>query len=457
MIVVDAGNLLFKKALSGGDITNNTPALVIAHGLVRAYESMSYDAVAMSTNDLSAGLDFFHPQGNDSFPWVAANVYDKNNKLRFLPHIIKKAGNLTIGIIGLTGGTGKSVKDFVIGDWREALRREISLLKASCDMLVVLSSLNVPENNEIQRDFNLIDIVVTTNQKGTNVQPQVLQNSLLVQSGHQGKYLGKVDITRQAAGNWLIASSQSLADLKNRLSSIDWQLSQLGNQQKGISKFSSQKKVRLQSYRQTILDQIAVERGKELDPKATQLSKSFKSSFLPVRPMSSNKDITTIVQDIKNSMSAFNRYRRAGLQPDDPALRLALQKDEINGGTGCFSCHKKQTEFWQRTKHANAYTTLLRQGQSVNLQCLPCHVTGGKVSVASDDSQKLFLLALSTDRQTVGCEVCHGPGKDHLLTPDKVVPILRPPAEICTQCHTPDRDNNFDYQKKVAAIACPAN
>ena len=314
----------------------------------------------------------------------------------FLPHIIKKAGNLTIGIIGLTGGTGESVKDFIIGDWREALRREISLLKASCDMLVVLSSLNTPENNEIQRDFNQVDIIVTANRKGTNVQPQVLQNSLLVQSGDRGKYLGKIDVTGYAAGNWLNASSQSLANLKNRLSSIDWQLSQLGKQQEEISKFSSQKIVRLQSYRQTILDQIAVERGKELAPKGTQPTKSFKSSFLPVRPMSSSKDIAIIVQDIKNSINTFNRYRHAGLQPDDPTLRLALQKDEITGGTACVNCHKKQTEFWRSTRHANAYTTLSRQGQSFNLQCLPCHVTGGKVSASSDETRKLFLLSLST-------------------------------------------------------------
>jgi hypothetical protein len=449
VIVVDAGNLLFKKTLSDGDIADNTSSLIIAHGLVRAYHSMSYDAVAISANDLSAGLDFFRSQDNDAFPWIAANVYDKDHKQLFLPHIIKKVSNLTIGIIGLTGGTGESVKDFVIGDWREALQREITLLKTSCDMLIVLSSLNTHENNEIQRDFNLIDIIVTANQNGTNVQPQVSQNSLLVQSGNRGKYLGKVDITRYAAGNWIIASTQSLANLKNRLGSIDWQLSQLENQQRGISKFSSQKIVRLQSYRQTILDQITVEREKEL-------SKSFKSSFLPVRPMSSSQDITIIVQDIKNSINTFNRYRRAGLQPDDPALRLALQKDEINGWNGCVTCHKKQTEFWKSTRHANAYTTLSRQGQSFNLQCLPCHVTGGKVSVSSDESKQLFLLSLSPDRQTIGCEVCHGPGKHHLLTPDEVVPVRRPPAEVCTQCHTPDRDNNFNYQKKLAKIACPA-
>jgi hypothetical protein len=417
---------------------------------------MSYDAVAISSNDLSAGPEFFRQSTDDSFPWITANIYDKNDNLQFSPHIIKNSGSLTIGIIGLTGDAGNSVEDFVIGDWRKALRAEITLLEKSCDMLVVLSNLNVSENKEIQRDFNKIDIIVTADQKGTNIQPQVSQNSLLVQSGGRGKYLGKLDISWHGEGNWLVASSQSLAHRKNRLSSIDWQLSQLEKQQRGTSRDFSQKIARLQSSRQILSDEIA-QQGTELTEKETKSSKSFISSFLPVKPASSTDDVGTIVQNIKNSINTFNRYRRAGLQPDDPAVRLALQKDEISGITGCFHCHEKQTEFWKNTRHANAYATLSQQGQSFNLQCLPCHVTAGKVSASSVEAEMLFLLSLSTERQTIGCEVCHGPGNHHLLSPDKVTPVRLPPEEICTQCHTPDRDNNFNYQKKLAAITCPAN
>jgi hypothetical protein len=35
--------------------------------------------------------------------------------------------------------------------------------------------------------------------------------------------------------------------------------------------------------------------------------------------------------------------------------------------------------------------------------------------------------------------------------------VRLPPEKICTQCHTPERDNNFNYQKKLAMIACPAD
>lgn len=408
---------------------------------------MAYDAVAISSNDLSAGTEFFQGPNANSFPWVAANIYDKNDNLIFFPHIIKKTANLTIGIIGLTGGEN-NINDFFIGDWRKALQKEIASLEQSCDILVVLSNLNVPENEEIQRDFRQIDIIVTADRKGTNIHPKVSQTNLITQSGGRGKYLGKLDITWEGKGNWLAASFQPLADRKSRLNSIDWQLSELEKKQSGESRDFSQKIERLRSYRQKITDQIE---------KETNSSKRFKSFFLPVKPMSSRDDITSIVQEIKTSINTFNRYRRAGLHADDPAVRLALQKDQINGITGCSTCHEKQNDFWKNTRHANAYATLAQLGQSFNLQCLPCHVTAGQINDSSVESEKLYLLSLNNDRQTIGCEVCHGAGKNHLLSPGEVRPVRRPPEEICTQCHTPDQDNNFDYQTKLAAIACPSD
>ena len=415
---------------------------------------MSFDAVAISSNDLSAGPVFFQLSRDISFPWIAANLYDNKGNLIFSPHIIKKVTNLSIGIIGLTGGDGKELKDFVIGDWRKALKKEILSL-ASCDILIVLSNLNQLENEEIQRDFKQIDIIVAADEKGTSIQPQVLQHNLLIQSGHRGKYIGKLDISWFGHGDWLPSSFQQVVDPQSRILSIDRQLSLLEKQQIETKEDFSKKINRLRSYRQKIIAQMPAE-GAQLNEKEVNYPKRFKSFFLPVKPISSNDKISAIVLEIKNSIIAFNKYRRSELQPNDPAMLLALQNDGIVGTTGCTGCHGKQTDFWKNTRHSKAYATLSGIGQSLNLQCLPCHVTAGKINASSIESEKLYLLSFNNDRQTVGCEVCHGPGKQHLSFPEKIAPLRLPPADICKQCHTADQDNNFDYQKKLAAIACPA-
>jgi hypothetical protein len=453
LLVVDAGNLLFQTALRGAGEDDKTTALIIAHGIVRAYQGMAYDAVAISANDLSAGAAFFQQSADQSFPWVAANVSDQNGRAVVPAHSIKKIAGLTIGIIGLTGGTGNDVAGFIIDDWRTALKTEITLLEKRCDILLVLSTLTPAENNEIQQKYKQLDIVVSADNKGANIQPQVFQNSLLVQSGSRGKYIGRLDITRHGPGNWYTAPSPLPAE---RLTAIDRQLGQLEKEQRETNRDFSQKIARLQSYRQRLSEQTA--QYKPEDSASTIApSKRFKYATLAVKPASSRADTQTIVQDIKKSIAALNRYRHAGIQADDPALLYTLQKNEIVGGSACLPCHEKQTEFWKTTNHADAFSTLAEQGQTFNLQCLPCHVTAGRVMASSVDAELLFLLSLDTDRQTIGCEVCHGAGKNHILSPETTAPLRLPPEEICRQCHTPDRDGTFSYPGKLAAIACPAS
>ncbi len=404
LLKVDAGNLLFDKAPAVEGGATNTISLITAHGLVRAYNAMLYDAVGVSASDLSAGTAFFRQTMDELFPWVAANVYDKNGNLLFPPHIIKQLATMTIGIIGLTGNDGHSIAGCTIGDWRESLQKEITLLENRCDILVVLSNLSESENREIQANFKQIDIIVAADRKRANIQPRAGQNSLLVQSGNRGKYLGKLDITWNGRGHWQADSPRT---------------------------------------------------GKA--GTGEQPENRYHAASLPVKPAPSQDSVDTIVQEIQESITAYNRYRFAALQPADPAVQLALQQNAIGGFTACTPCHEKQTLFWKDTNHASAYATLTEQGQSFNLQCLPCHVTAGRVNASSPESERLYLLYLSAERQTVGCEVCHGPGKHHSLSPGNNAPVRLPAVTICTQCHTSARDSNFIYQKKMAAIACPAD
>ncbi|TKB27682.1 hypothetical protein FCL47_06020 [Desulfopila sp. IMCC35006] len=296
IIVVDAGNLLFQKELSVPDRADNAPALITARGIVKAYKAMAYDAVALSTVDLSAGAAFFQQPPAKGLPFVAANVFDKNNNRLVVPHIIKNIPNGSLGIIGLTGGKADSSDNFVIVDWRKTLRDEVAALD-KCTMLVVLSSLSKEENDELQRDFAQVDIIVTADKKGAAIQPRSSQHSLVVQSGSRGKYIGRLDITRYGEGNWSIAGPDPLEQPCNELRSIDQQLSQLGEQTQGTGTVLSQTKARLQAKRQTCLDRIA--RQKTETTGNNQPGKKYQSFFLMVTPIIAEDSVGMIVQEIK--------------------------------------------------------------------------------------------------------------------------------------------------------------
>jgi 2',3'-cyclic-nucleotide 2'-phosphodiesterase (5'-nucleotidase family) len=98
------------------------------------------------------------------------------------------------------------------------------------------------------------------------------------------------------------------------------------------------------------------------------------------------------------------------------------------GGQPCIFCHRSASDFWQRTPHADAYTTLSREFKEYNLDCVSCHVTGYERPGGSNVTHVDKL-------QGVQCEACHGPGSLHATTGGSA-PITRTPAEsVCRSCH----------------------
>ena len=129
-------------------------------------------------------------------------------------------------------------------------------------------------------------------------------------------------------------------------------------------------------------------------------------------------------------------------------------KGPFTGWRICADCHTVQTTFWKKTGHAKAYKTLVDAGQQYNLNCLPCHVTGTPDSLSPDTGSQ-DILSLPPTLQQVGCEACHGPGKNHAANPSPGNIIITPPESTCRRCHTPARDDQFFYEDDVKKIACP--
>ncbi|MFQ5583344.1 MAG: multiheme c-type cytochrome, partial [Calditrichia bacterium] len=94
-------------------------------------------------------------------------------------------------------------------------------------------------------------------------------------------------------------------------------------------------------------------------------------------------------------------------------MRERLKKTRLGvayvGSEVCRDCHRKKYEFWKKTKHSSSYNTLAAKGRQKIKVCLRCHTTGyGHEGGFDVDRQNNRGLA------AVGCEVCHGPGGDHV-------------------------------------------
>lgn len=110
------------------------------------------------------------------------------------------------------------------------------------------------------------------------------------------------------------------------------------------------------------------------------------------------------------------------------------------GSQRCVTCHSHIHSHWSQTLHARAFETLERIGQQNNPDCVGCHTVGfGEPGGWVD-------RATTNDLASVGCESCHGPGRDHAENVQDR--SLRPPVNIssavCGRCHTGSQHPTFD-------------
>jgi len=115
------------------------------------------------------------------------------------------------------------------------------------------------------------------------------------------------------------------------------------------------------------------------------------------------------------------------------ALSAAIaggEEHEFVGSKKCKMCHSKQYKSWEETTHAKAFE-ILKPGErseakakfkldaakdyTTDESCLSCHTlaVGKKGGYAVPDAADEKAVKKMAKLANVGCESCHGPGKDY--------------------------------------------
>ncbi len=167
-----------------------------------------------------------------------------------------------------------------------------------------------------------------------------------------------------------------------------------------------------------------------------------------------DKIINREIKNIKKDIHIFNSSRVKKINESRVKNRFTSR---LTGYIKCSECHNRQFVFWQETSHAESFQTLLDKKESKNLDCIICHVTQEPELFIQAQKDNSFLLSLNTELNRVGCESCHGAGLAHINNPSYFKLDRKISTKICENCHTPERDIDFNYDIKRGEIACPAD
>ncbi len=385
-----------------GDLISgvNNLAPIKAKYLFEAYAKMGYDCVNLGESDLDQGQAFLLEMVRTyGVPVISANVFDGTTGERFLPPYIIKR-------IG-----GKKFLGFEWGGVRVGVFGVLELL----DDNSILPAME-GEDRLVIRDPIIAgrEIVEELNDKC----------DLIICLAHTGWIQAK-DLARGVAGIDLMVVGHG-ANVKPKPYLVgETPMVMPGDQGKYLG----------------IVTLALDERGivTKRDGRAQPLDET--------------------VQDDADMVELVKRYRVDLNEAGKAYVPETSDLEDLRfvGSSACGECHEAEFKQWRLTSHSRAIETLRTRDQDHNPECVPCHVTGYGHFNGFHSYEK------TPNMVSVGCEVCHGSGADHIAyvngesmenaraKPDRSY-TLAPVVDRCVACHNSRHDPTFDFDEKIGLV-----
>ena len=400
LLLIDGGNTLFGRDDGKKKDFEKKQLLSKAKLIIESYNRMGYEAMLVGHHDLTLGLSaLLEFQKQASFPLLSANlVYADDQKPVFPGTAIIESGGLKIGVLGLTIDTIPSYfleranpeRPLALLNSIETAKRLVPQLREQCDMVVLLSANHLDTNRQLAAEVDGIDLMLDP----------------MIELGNHKIWIDEED-SLETINNTLLARTDSQGA---RLGTLDIDWIEGGGPMVTLSVEEAPPAGRSTYW----YERASMEPHLLEDPEIVQMVEAFRKNaeFLDIEKL--------------------------------PPLH---DKDKYLTATTCSVCHVEQTEFWQKTKHATAFASLVETGDQWRQDCIACHVLGyGQAFIAPEDAEPY---------KNVQCENCHGLNPDHPRDPvNHQWPSVKETA--CLVCHNKNQTlEDFVFMRKRPQVACP--
>lgn len=448
VLVVDGGSFLY-SAVSIPD-TMDAQEELKADLLVQAFtDKLGAAAIGLGPYDLSKGTAKVRPARH------AVNL-GKDSGVPTEPPKVIEVGGVEVGIFGVVepialDGTGVEATDPI-----PAARLAVAdLEKKGAQVIIALAHMPRAQAQELARKVEGIDfVVVGQNAPAFPEQVQTAPSSAgkawLVQPADRGQVLTRLEVSvRDTDAGFSDAIGQEraaveIAALEGRLQALRNDLSKWKSDPDADPAFVKTKENEVPELEQ------AIARLEKTPLQVPADGNWFAMAQVPIkRGLPCDPAIQAAKTAYDKQVGKANVEAAADLEPPEPA-------EGMPGfvGTGeCRYCHAEAVEFWKKTRHHEAWETLVEVNKEFNYDCIGCHVTGW-------DQPGGSTLAHNDELRDVQCEVCHGPGSIHVDEDGKETPktlVLAPAETVCIECHNKEHSDTFDYTAYLRDVTGPGH
>ena len=188
-----------------GDTLNGTYPAVKTKGavMVPVLNALGLDAMTVHWEFAFGSTVLKERVSELNFPVLAINVFDKTtNELMFEPYIVKTIGGLKVGLVGIASNIigvtmpasfSEGVR-FTLG--REELPAVIEKLRTQehVDLVILISHLGFPQDMKLLSEVQGVDLCLSGHTHNRLTQPVRQGETLVIQSGCHGSFLGRIDL-----------------------------------------------------------------------------------------------------------------------------------------------------------------------------------------------------------------------------------------------------------------------
>ena len=197
ILVLDSGNTLLGQRLA-----NETEGRVI----VEAMNAMGYDAMTVGAMDLQTGLDVLNARAAEAdFAVLSCNIVGhQDGQPLFAPYVVLERGGFRFGILGVSEpdiGSLPVVEGLVeVIDPKTAVQKHLAELRSKSDVVILLSHLGLEADAALAQAVPGINVIVGGRSRQILVPAQIVGQTVIVQAGFDGEFLGHLDVAFDAQG-----------------------------------------------------------------------------------------------------------------------------------------------------------------------------------------------------------------------------------------------------------------
>ncbi|MFE8600715.1 bifunctional UDP-sugar hydrolase/5'-nucleotidase [Archangium violaceum] len=212
MLVLEAGNALFKFAAKGSDPKEKERATL----LLETMDALGTTAMAVGERDLTLGADFLTRASKDrKMKLLSANLVDAGGKPLFPASTVVTVGGVKFGLVGLSpegpvpgqkGVVGRPPMPAAIAESRRLRTQE------KVDVVVVLAAMPYMEAVKLSMESgNAVDLILQSHDRRGQGVAQRNDFATLVPTGERGREIGHLTLSVGGKGPFVDLSETERA------------------------------------------------------------------------------------------------------------------------------------------------------------------------------------------------------------------------------------------------------